>query len=316
MSLTETQHRVPPLTALRAFEAAARHMSFAKAAEELFVTRAALSYQIKQLETHFGVPLFHRLNRAVELTEAGRTLLPGVAEGFGALRAAARAVMRLTEKRALTITAGPAFTAKWLAPRFFRFAAAHPEIELRFIASLRILDFDRDGIDAAIRYSARDAKGEYTEVLANDWLTPLCAPDLAAELKTPDDLADKPLLHDDSLAYLDSPPGWPTWLRHAGCDSVDGMRGVRFTHADHVLDAAIEGAGVALGRLYLAERDIAAGRLVAPFPLAVGLPSSYRFVCPEGAENAPVIRTFLDWIREETLGAEGLVKRFRLAPAA
>ena len=143
--------RLPPLTALRAFEAAARHMSFAKAADELNVTPAALSYQIKALEADLGTPVFRRLNRAVELTEAGRALAPGASDAFATLSAAWRNTKRLNNSDVLTVTAGPAFTAKWLAPRLYDFAQAHPEIELRFHASLRLADFDRDEVDVAIR---------------------------------------------------------------------------------------------------------------------------------------------------------------------
>lgn len=183
--------RLPPLTALRAFEAAARHMSFSKAAAELFVTPAALSYQIKQLEEHLGTPLFVRMNRAVDLTEAGRVLQPGTADGFNQLRDAVRSVVRLRDDAALTITAGPAFTAKWLAPRFFRFANKHPEVELRFVATLRIMDFQRDGIDAAIRFGHAIADDEFAEVLAGEWITPVHTGTGSAD-----------------------PPGWH-WIGHA-----------------------------------------------------------------------------------------------------
>jgi len=316
MTLSEYKTRLPPLTALRAFDAAVRHMSFAKAAEELFVTPAALSYQIKQLESHFNQPLFRRLNRAVELNEAGRALAPGAAEGFAAFRAAAQAVTRLAEDRALTITAGPAFTAKWLAPRFFRFAEAHPEIELRFVASLRILDFDRDGVDAAIRYTTHVDESLYSEVLARDWHVPLCAPGIAESVSAPADLARLPLLHDASLAHTGVPLGWPEWFSAAGEGQLDGRRGVRFSNADHALDAAVAGAGVALGRLHLAERDIAAGRLVAPLPMAIGRNSSYRFVCPLGAESSPVVGVLIAWMREEMRSVNSLLERFSLVNIA
>ncbi|MEM6825970.1 MAG: LysR family transcriptional regulator, partial [Pseudomonadota bacterium] len=151
-------------------------MSFAKAAAELFVTPAALSYQIKSLEEHLGTPLFRRLNRAIELTEAGHALRPGVADGFAAFREAVHAVDRLTDTTTLTVTAGPAFTAKWLAPRMFRFAEAHPEIELRFVASLKMLDFDRDRVEAAIRFGVAGYEGLFHEVLIEDWVTPYCTP--------------------------------------------------------------------------------------------------------------------------------------------
>lgn len=312
--------RLPPLAALRAFDAAARHMSFARAAEELHVTPAALSWQIRNLEAHLGTPVFRRLNRAVELTEAGRALAPGLAEGFAAFRAAHRAVLRLAEPRGLTVTAGPAFTAKWLAPRLFRFAESHPEVELRFVASLRLMDFARDGVDAAIRFGPTrgadggDGPGLFSRPLWTDWMIPLVAPARAAGLARPEDLARLTLLHDDSLAGLDwrrPAPDWPAWLRAAGVPpaALEARRGPRFSHADHALDAAADGAGVVLGRLLLAERELVAGRLVAPFPLALPVEATYRFVCPAGRESEPGAAAFLAWLE-----AEMTASRAALAP--
>jgi LysR family glycine cleavage system transcriptional activator len=288
-----------PLTALRAFDAAARHMSFALAARELNVTPAALSYQIKRLEDHLGVQVFRRLNRAVELTEAGRALRPGVAEGFAALASAQRAVRRLGDQRTLTITAGPGFTAKWLAPRLFRFAKANPEIELRFIASLKLMDFDRDEVDAAIRFGISTDDRLYCWDAGGDWLTPICTPDIAARLKTPADLARVTLLHDDSLPIGTAPLGWPDWLRAVGLPTVTGLRGPRFSNADHVIDAAAEGAGVAMARLLLAERELTAGRLIAPFAMSLRTEGRYRFMCPAGAQARPATAAFLRWFQKE-----------------
>ena len=290
--------RLPPLTALRAFDAAARHMSFARAAEELFVTPAALSYQIKQLEEHLGTAVFRRLNRAVELTEAGRALRPGVAEGFDALRRAVRAVARLGDSAGLTITAGPAFTAKWLAPRFFRFAEAHPEIELRFVATLRIMDFDRDGVDAAIRFGNGTDEGFYSEVLTDDWATPVCTPALAERIAANGLPGGLQLLHDESVEFLNPPPDWPAWGRVTGM-AGDWKHGARYSNADHANDVALEGGGVALGRITLVERYLDSGRLVAPFRTALRVGAQYRFVCPPGAETHPRICVFLAWIRDE-----------------
>lgn len=290
--------RLPPLTSLRAFEAAARHMSFARAAAELFVTPAALSYQIKQLEEHLGVPVFRRLNRAVELTEAGRALQPGVSEGFASLRQAVRTVARLSDRRGLTITAGPGFTAKWLAPRFFRFAEAHPEIELRFVATLRMMDFERDGVDAAIRFGAGTDEGLYSEILTDDWATPVCTPALGERITATGSLEGVPLLHDESTGFLVPAPDWPAWGRATGM-AGDWTSGARFSNADHAIDAAIEGGGVTLGRLMLVERDLDCGRLVAPFRTALLVGAQYRFVCPPGAETQPRVRIFLEWVREE-----------------
>jgi LysR family glycine cleavage system transcriptional activator len=303
--------RLPPLTALRAFEAAARHMSFSRAADELHVTPAALSYQIKQLEEHLGTPVFRRLNRAVELTEAGRALQPGVAEAFGCLRQAVRAVARLGDGPGLSVTAGPAFTAKWLAPRFFRFAEAHPEIELRFVATLRIMDFDRDGVDAAIRFGTGTDEGLYSEVLTDDWATPVCTPALAARIVQAGtqpgagtaSLAGLPLLHDESIGFLHPAPDWPAWGRVTGMVG-DWAHGARFSNADHAIDVALGEGGIALGRITLVERYLESGQLVAPFRTALRIGAQYRFVCPLGAESQPKIGAFLAWLRDEIRSLE------------
>ncbi len=299
MRLTE---RLPPLTALRAFEAAARHLSFAKAAEELYVTPAALSYQIKSLETDLGVPLFRRLNRAVELTEAGRLLAPGVSQGFEALKAAVRNVNRLRESRGLVLTAGPAFTAKWLAPRIYRFVERRPDVEVRIVASLKKMEFDRDEVDAAIRFTRQgEEPGCYVETLIHELMTPVCAPSMAARLKAPGDLASVPLIHDDSLALMQKPPNWGDWLKAAGVE-IDWRRGTRFSNADQTLEAAAAGGGVALGRLALAAGDLRSGRLVAPFDVAIDTGAHFNFVCPAGMETRPEFAALLSWLRDELAG--------------
>ncbi|MBK0400087.1 transcriptional regulator GcvA [Limibaculum sp. M0105] len=307
--------RLPPLTALRAFEAASRHLSFAKAAQELFVTPAALSFQIKSLEEHLGVTLFRRLNRAVELTEPGRALQPGLAAAFREMHEAVRAVERMKEGAPLTVTAGPAFTAKWLAPRFFRFAEAHPEIELRFVASLKIMDFDRDGIDVAVRYTPRPDDTAYCELMIDEWVIPAAAPAVAERIATPADILHETLLHDDSINHLRPAMTWAVWLRAAGlAPGAEAERGSRFSSADHAIDAAVEGAGVILARASLIERDLAAGRLVTPLPMGLMTPGKYYFLCRKGAEAEPRIETFLDWMREEVASIAAMGTRFDLRP--
>lgn len=307
--------RLPPLTALRAFEAASRHLSFSKAAEELFVTPAALSYQIKSLEEHLGVALFRRLNRAVELTEAGRALQPGLASAFREMIEAVRSVERQKGARALTVTAGPAFTAKWLAPRFFGFAERHPEIELRFVASLRLMDLERDEIDAAIRYTPAPDEANYCELLIEDWVVPVAAPAVAARIQGPRDILREPLLHDDSLAIIRPAVELAHWLAAAGAGSAPApARGTHFSDAGHAIDAAVAGAGVALSRATLVERDLAAGRLVAPIRVGLLTPGKYYFVCRKGAESEPRIATFLDWLRGEVESLAALGTGFDLRP--
>ena len=290
--------RLPPLTALRAFDAAARHMSFAKAAEELSVTPAALSFQIKSLEEHLGAPVFRRLNRAVELTEAGRTLAPGTADAFHTLSVAWRAAKRLQDEQTLTVTAGPAFTAKWLAPRLYEFAQAHPEVELRFSASLRLMDFARDEVDVAIRFGTEVDPGLYSLTLAEDWVAPVMAPALAQKYKTPESLVDAPLIFDDSIGFLRPKRDWEAWFRAMGIDFAP-THGPRFSQANHAIDAALAGVGVVLGRRALVVKDIADGRLVLPFPQALMTGAQFRFLCPEGTEDRPQVKAFREWMVKE-----------------
>lgn len=298
--------RLPPLTALRAFEAAARHMSFRDAADELSVTPAALSYQIKSLEEHLRAPLFRRLNRAVELTEEGRTLLPGAREGFDQLRLAWRATRRIAHDTTLTITAGPGFTAKWLAPRMYSFAQAHPDIDLRISASLRIMDFARDEIDVAIRFGRGRDEGYFSVPLMDEWVSPVMVPALAAKIATPDDLLEQTLIHDDSLDFLDPWPNWALWLRTAGAVVPPSLHGPRFSQADHAVDMALEGTGVVLGRASLCDRYLSSGRLVAPFKLSIATEAHYRFICPEGTETRPGIARFRAWMEAEMIATRAI----------
>ncbi|MCF2871224.1 transcriptional regulator GcvA [Octadecabacter sp. G9-8] len=305
--------RLPPLTALRAFEAAARHLSFAQAAAELNVTPAALSFQIKSLETHLGEPVFHRLNRAVELTEAGRMLSPGVSDGFAALSAAWRNTQRLSDNSTLTVTAGPAFTSKWLAPRLYEFAQAHPEIELRFSASLRLIDFDRDAVDVAIRFGLGQDGDVYSEPLIREWMTPMMTPDLAEQFGSLEKLSQSPLIHDESIAFFKQPTDWPAWCRAANVE-FDTSSGLRFSQADHALDAAISGAGVVLGRVSLATRALEQGRLIAPFNIGLLTEAQFRFICPKGTENRPHVAAFRAWVLEEIQASEAFEAGRTLVP--
>jgi len=306
--------RLPPLTALRAFEAAARHMSFAKAAEELHVTPAALSFQVKSLEEHLGEPLFHRLNRAVELTEAGKTLAPGTRDGFERLSAAWRTTRRLQDNTTLTVTAGPALTSKWLAPRLYEFARSHPEIDLRFSATLRQMDFARDEVDVAIRFGYGPDEGVWAMPLRKDWLTPVMTPEMAERYPTPESLTKAPLLFDESLNFLDPPCDWPVWFRSQGIDFTP-THGAWFSQADHAIDAALAGVGVALGRRPIIVTDLHAGRLVAPFKTAIETDAHFRFLCASGTENRPQIAAFRDWFVAEIEKTSYISDAFEIIPA-
>ncbi len=290
--------RLPPLTALRAFDAAARHMSFQKAASELHVTPAALSFQIKSLEEHLGTPLFYRMNRAVELTKAGLVLAPGAQEGFEALSAAWRAARRTLDTNVLTVTAGPAFTSKWLAPRMYAFAQAHPEVELRFAASLNMVDLSRDEVDVAIRFGYGPDGGLFSHPLSEEWITPVMTPQLAERYPTPEALLTAPLIADHSIDFLHPRCDWAAWFRSAGIDANPGPT-LSFNQSDHALDAALAGAGVALGRRFFVSKDVFEGRLVAPYGQAISTRAHFRFLCAIGRETRPEIRALLDWMLEE-----------------
>ncbi|WP_170573814.1 transcriptional regulator GcvA [Ruegeria atlantica] len=304
---------LPPLTALRAFDAAARHMSFAKAAEELQVTPAALSFQIKSLEEHLGRPLFRRLNRAVELTEAGRMLAPGAADGFATLHTAWRAVRKLQDSTNLTVTAGPALTAKWLAPRLYEFARSHPEIDLRFSATLRKMDLERDDVDVAIRFGEGEDEGLYSVPVRKEWLTPVMTPEMAAQFPTPESLKEAPLIHDDSISFLKPSCDWPMWFRAVGIDFTP-THGAHFSNADHAIDAAVAGVGVVLGRRPMILKDISEGRLVAPFKTAIETRARFRFVCLKGAEERPQVAAFRDWFLAEIEKTAHISDEFEIIP--
>ena len=297
-----TRRDLPPLTWLRSFEATARHLSFLKAAEELNVTPSALSHQVRQLEDRLGVKLFERLNRAIRLTEFGERLLPGLRDGFDRLSEAMERVRPQNPDDLLVVTSGPAFAAKWLVPRLYRFVDDYPELEIRIAASLKLQDFATDGIDVGIRFGNGSYPCLTAEKVLDEALLPLCSPALAREanLRAPADLAAVPLLHDDSILHMPESIGWRDWLNAAGAPMVSANRGLHFSHADHGLDAAIEGAGVVLGRESLSRGDLRTGRLVAPFELRLPLPDlAFWLVYPEDAADRPKIQAFRSWLFAE-----------------
>ncbi len=310
--------RLPPLNSLRAFEAAQRHMSFQKAAEELFVTPAALSYQIRQLEEHLDVKLFNRLNRAVELTCEGRMIAQGVEDSFAMLRRTMMRLERREDSNVLVISAGPAFTSKWLTPRLYRFLARWPDIDVRISASLKKADLVAGDVDIGLRFGTGDYEGCTSVKLLEEWVTPMCSPQLLQGpngIRTPADLARYSLVHDDTHihASMFDLPDWKTWVEAAGvADIVNVNKGTHFDIADHALDAAIAGAGVVLGRTVLADGDIKARRLVTPFDLRLKAEYSFYVVVAENRENEINIKRFTDWIREE---AQGIVDENVPGPA-
>jgi LysR family transcriptional regulator, glycine cleavage system transcriptional activator len=301
---------LPPLNALRAFEATARHLSFSKAAEELHVTPAALSHQIRGLEDLLGLKLFIRRARSIELTEAARLIHPGIRSGFESLRVAIDQLDQGRRERVLVVSSTPGLTAKWLVPRLYRFLDQHPDIDTRITASVGYANFDADGVDIGIRLTSGVHPDLYVEKLSDEWLLPLCSPRLLEAdppLRGPADLPRFNLIQIDLPGVV---PTWEDWMEMAGIGGIDTRRGLRLNVADHALDAASEGAGVVLGYKVVASRDIGLGRLVAPFGPEIPVPGrSYYFVCPKGDEKRPAIKAFRDWVFAEIEETSALLDR-------
>ncbi len=295
-------YRLPPLNGLRAFEAAGRHLSFTKAAEELHVTPAAVSQQVRGLEDQLGMPLFRRLTRALLLTDAGQAALPLLGEGFERL-AAATELMRSHEVGApLTVSAAPSFAAKWLVQRLHRFQERQPEIGIRIDATNNIVDFDRDNVDVAIRFGLGNYPGLRADRLMDEEMCIVCGPRLLdgpRPLRQPDDLRHQTLVHVDWGPQEEPQPDWEMWLRAAGIEGVDATRGPVFTSEILATQAAIDGYGVALVNRSIAEQDIADGRLIQPFALTLKTNFAIYLVCPERAAETPKIAAFREWLLEE-----------------
>jgi LysR family glycine cleavage system transcriptional activator len=301
---------LPPLNALRAFEATARHLSFSKAAEELHVTPAALSHQIRGLEDLLGLKLFVRRPRSIELTEAARLIQPGIRTAFESLRVAIDQLDQGRKERVLVVSSTPGLTAKWLVPRLYRFLAKHPDIDTRISASVGYADFTTDGVDIGIRLTSGAHPDLYVEKLSDEWLLPLCSPRLLEAdppLRSPSDLPRFNLIQIDLPGVV---PTWSDWMRLAGIEGIDTRRGLRLNVADHALDAASEGAGVVLGYKVVASHDLGLGRLVAPFGPEIPVPGrSYFFVCPKGEEKRPAIKAFRDWVFAEIEQTSALLEQ-------
>jgi LysR family glycine cleavage system transcriptional activator len=288
--------RLPPLNALRAFEAAARHLSFTRAADELHVTQTAISHQIKALEERLAVRLFRRLPRGLLLTEEAQRYLPPVRDAFDQIAAATEQLGAGGSSGRLTVSVLPSFAAKWLVPRLGRFRATHPDLDLRISASSQLVDFARDDVDIAIRMGRGRYPGLRVDRLFGESMLPVCAPKLltgARPLRRPEDLREHVLLHDDDHT------GWQLWLELAGVEGVDPTRGPIFTDSAMVVQAAAEGQGVALARRVLAAGDLAAGRLVQPFEVSLTHDLAYYLVSPEATAERPRIRAFRAWLLAE-----------------
>src|SRR5579864_8903779 len=288
--LMRPNDHLPPLGALRAFEAAARHRSFSKAAEELFVTPAAISHQIHALEQDLGVRLFHRLSRSVELTASARVLLPGLSEAFSGIESSVRRLRAHNDTGTLTVTASPSFAAKWLVLRLHRFQERCAEVDVRISATDEVVDLTKGDFDIAIRYGTGHYPGLEVEKLFTNEVFPACSPQLLAAgppLRTPDDLRHHALIHDQAVERDPLVPTWPMWLKAAGVKDLTATAGLSFNNMSLALDAAIAAA------------DIAAGRLVRLFSLALPDQFAYYIVTAPGTLERPKVRAFRNWLRDE-----------------
>lgn len=292
--------RLPSLNGLRAFEAAARHLSFTLAASELNVTQTAISHQIRRLEEELGIRLFVRQNRALALTPEARDYLPGVRAAFNDLRLATDRLLRRDDDKVLTVSTLASLAAKWLLPRLADFQEQHPGIDVRITTSTGLVDFQRDNVDAAIRYGRGQWPGLRADWLMADELFPVCSPSLLRgdkPLRRPEDLRNHALLHTSNANSDD----WRLWLTAAGLPSdIARQPGITFDMIFMTIQAAIDGIGVAMGRTSYVQDDIAKGRLVVPFKIALPADAGFYLVAPEGRREAPKLAAFRQWLLAAT----------------
>ena len=290
---------LPPLNALRAFEATARHLSFTRAAQELAVTQTAISHQVRQLESHLGKTLFVREPRRVRLTTDGQAWAVVLHDVFGRLREANRALREtFVQRPVVAVSAIPSFAARWLVPRLGKFLVQHPELDVRISASEHLVDFAVEPIDVGIRYGRGRYPGLAVEKLVDDALIAVCAPSLKKKLASPADLARCSLLHDDE------PAAWERWLAKQRVRDVDATRGAIIEDSSMLIEATVRGQGVALARRSLVLDEIAAGRLVVCFPRVRPLPTgrAYYVVSPRDHLARPPVAAFRAWLRAESAG--------------
>ena len=300
--------RLPPLNNLKAFDAAARHESFTRAAEELCVTQGAVSQQVKALEAALGIKLFNRERQRLIITEAGRYYLTIVRDALDRIALGTERLLQRQNAGVLTISTSPDFAAKWLVHRLGNFAEAHSDIDLRVSATLHHVDFAREEVDLAVRHGDGNWPGLDTVQLSAEQLFAICSPKLLSgrRLAKPADILRFPLIH------LDSRADWTKWLRVAGISDDNVRHGPVLNRASMVIDAAINGQGIALARTTLAAWDLLNGRLVRPFAEALRLSKTYWIVCPKAVSNVPKVATFRNWILAE---AEEDTRRLKaLAP--
>lgn len=288
--------RLPPLVALRVFECTARHLSFTRAADELCVTQAAVSHQIKALEEWVGTALFRRLNRTIRLTEAGERMAPMLTQALDMMAAATRVVVEGAGAPVLNVATFDSFTSLWLLPRLPTLRALRPDIDIRFFAKHTEDALTSGDADVEIRYGQGGWAGLNATRFLEEDIFPVCSPEIletGPPLAVLDDLAGHELIHD--VLSID----WRSFLDHFGAADVDARRGLGFNHSHLVLQACRAGGGVALGRSVLVAEDLRRGHLVRPLAESVPSDDSYYVVYREEDAQQPALRAFVDWLLEE-----------------
>jgi LysR family glycine cleavage system transcriptional activator len=294
--------RLPSLNALRAFWAAARHGSFAAAANELHVTASAVSLQVRQLEDELGMKLFQRTPKGLVLSSQGAEILPGISDAFSQLQSTLIKGAALNGVQSLTVSVAPSFATKWLLPRLDRFVGQNPDIDVRVLATMDLVDFNNEPIDLAIRYGRGHYPGLQSDLLMRDAVFPVSSPKLLEGHETADLAAllrSATLLHDDSPDQDPTCPDWKSWLRAAGIDDVDWQRGPRFNQSNFVLEAAANGLGLALAKASLVQGDLAAHRLVQLGDTQTQIELAYFIVYPADRAAHPAAVAFRQWIAAE-----------------
>jgi LysR family glycine cleavage system transcriptional activator len=318
--MAKTNGRPVPLPALRAFEAAARHLSFKKAAAELHVTAGAVSHHVKQLEEFLGVSLFRRLTRALELTAEAHAMLPRLREGFSAIDEAVERVHVREVSRAFTVMTPPGFAKRWLLPRLAGFTRANPLLEIHVSSRNEMidgrepdleLDLGDPGSDAPlvqVRFGTGHYSGLQVDEVFSAVYVAVCSPQLTRgrnALRSPADLRHHTLLHDDTETEEGARPAWESFLEMAGAPDVEVSRGPHFSDASLAIDAAIEGVGVALAMKPLVSADIASGRLVIPFEASAPTRYAYYLVMPANAVENPGVAAFRSWLLDASAEERG-----------
>lgn len=298
---------LPPLNSLRAFEAAARKLSFSKAAEELNVTPGAISQQIKTLEEFLNIKLFKRQKRQILLTEQAQVCLPYLSEGLDKLSEGIQAIEQLNVEKPLTITVAEAFGARWLMPRLRRFQKLHPDIDVRLDISRKVIDLIHDDIDVGIRFGDGNYPGLETDFLLPQEVYPVCSPGLlkkGAPINTPADLRHQTLIHGDLNNFDPAQPDWAMWFKLAGIEDFDSSHGLHFTNAEMVIQAAVEGQGVALVGSVTVKDGLDSGYLVRLFEHSTLLDNAYYLVYPKSKIKLHRVSSFRNWLLGEAGGEQ------------